>query len=492
MEGYNKTAIWIIALIMSWLEAVPYYGGVYRTLIERSQLSYDTAQTVFIVFYFSFVVVFSLIIREQRVKKMTYTGVAACFTLVMAGWLWPVSQMMYILHAFLGIAAALISIVFCYVFIYSFSPSTRVRATAGFEVVTCICGLLVNFILLKINSNLAFTFTCLVLLSILLLNSRFDPSSMTSPTTIEKRPVPVKLIAAAGTVIFILYVNSGFEYNVLNEMYKRINVETPGFGIEIMILQIVTYTVIYFMGSRVSKFGLVYVTLAAMGLANLFGAILPGQVFVAVTFIYIATCAGNIFVFVIMGDISLKYGRNFRTAGISLFACGMGAISGEFFGKWTIRMTIERTALAFTISMFTVFISFLIIPWLIKSINDELQSIIEDSCQDSKQTSMEEVKNDEQIPYQQHPQPGVLSSSEQKLQYACATLLEGNYLTPREFEIAELLLERLDNETIANRLFISQNTLKVHIRRIYQKFQVSRKKQFIDMVDSICIEMMKV
>ncbi len=52
-------------------------------------------------------------------------------------------------------------------------------------------------------------------------------------------------------------------------------------------------------------------------------------------------------------------------------------------------------------------------------------------------------------------------------------------LTKREFEILNLLIEGFDNQMIANKLFISIQTVRNHIRHIYEKLQVHSKSQAV-------------
>ncbi|MCM2279549.1 MAG: LuxR C-terminal-related transcriptional regulator [Oligoflexia bacterium] len=54
--------------------------------------------------------------------------------------------------------------------------------------------------------------------------------------------------------------------------------------------------------------------------------------------------------------------------------------------------------------------------------------------------------------------------------------LDGFELTPREKEIAELLVRGLSNREIMAQLFISKPTLKTHVNRIYKKLGPAREK----------------
>jgi DNA-binding CsgD family transcriptional regulator len=52
-------------------------------------------------------------------------------------------------------------------------------------------------------------------------------------------------------------------------------------------------------------------------------------------------------------------------------------------------------------------------------------------------------------------------------------------LTPREHEILGLIAEGLSNREIGERIFISENTVKTHSSRLFDKLQVKRRVQAV-------------
>ena len=52
-------------------------------------------------------------------------------------------------------------------------------------------------------------------------------------------------------------------------------------------------------------------------------------------------------------------------------------------------------------------------------------------------------------------------------------------LTPREYEILLLIAEGLSNREIGEKLFVSENTVKTHSSRLFDKMGVSRRVQAV-------------
>lgn len=53
-------------------------------------------------------------------------------------------------------------------------------------------------------------------------------------------------------------------------------------------------------------------------------------------------------------------------------------------------------------------------------------------------------------------------------------------LSKRELEVLQLMAEGLSNHQIAERLFVSLNTIKTHSGRVFEKLEVQRRTQAVD------------
>ena len=57
-------------------------------------------------------------------------------------------------------------------------------------------------------------------------------------------------------------------------------------------------------------------------------------------------------------------------------------------------------------------------------------------------------------------------------------------ITPRELEVLQLIAEGLSNKEMAERLFVSENTVKTHASRVFDKLGASRRTQAVQLAKS--------
>ncbi len=64
-------------------------------------------------------------------------------------------------------------------------------------------------------------------------------------------------------------------------------------------------------------------------------------------------------------------------------------------------------------------------------------------------------------------------------------LLKQLSISKREYEVLELIAGGLSNQEIADKLFVSQNTIKTHSSRLFEKLDVSRRTQAVEKAKSL-------
>lgn len=60
-------------------------------------------------------------------------------------------------------------------------------------------------------------------------------------------------------------------------------------------------------------------------------------------------------------------------------------------------------------------------------------------------------------------------------------------LSERELEVLELVSKGLSNKEIAGQLFVSINTVKTHLQKVYEKMEVHRRTQAVEKAKSLKI-----
>jgi DNA-binding CsgD family transcriptional regulator len=60
-------------------------------------------------------------------------------------------------------------------------------------------------------------------------------------------------------------------------------------------------------------------------------------------------------------------------------------------------------------------------------------------------------------------------------------------LSKRELEVLQLMAKGLSNQEIAGRLFVSLNTIKTHSAQIFEKMEVKRRTQAVEMAKRLSI-----
>lgn len=82
------------------------------------------------------------------------------------------------------------------------------------------------------------------------------------------------------------------------------------------------------------------------------------------------------------------------------------------------------------------------------------------------------------------PAPEPVLIVEDRVQRSCAELAERAQLTPRETDVLGYLAQGRSTQYMAEHLCISENTMKSHVRNVYQKLGVHSKQDIIDIVNA--------
>ncbi|MGI6549547.1 MAG: response regulator transcription factor [Syntrophomonadales bacterium] len=158
----------------------------------------------------------------------------------------------------------------------------------------------------------------------------------------------------------------------------------------------------------------------------------------------------DLFWWSILGEM-LDFGRNpARILGLGLSANVLGVLMGGVLGN-AITSIDPNTQKSSIIALTVVFITLIILPLLHKQLSMLLDNhaYLTMFSEKSPEKSIAAVKTNPLL----------------------------DQLTEREREIVELLLRGRTYKMIAGELFLSENTVKTHIKNIYSKFNIQSKAQ---------------
>jgi DNA-binding CsgD family transcriptional regulator len=212
------------------------------------------------------------------------------------------------------------------------------------------------------------------------------------------------------------------------------------------------FTLLHF-HERIQLRYLIYTGVSLLGLSFISFALLEntlGGFFLTITANEVAFALINIFIWTLLGELSYLYGYPYRFFGFGLFANIASTFTGGMIGSYLLLHGDSPRIFTAMFAAVAVFLTFIIIPWL----------------------------NERVMKNSQGTKPLWLADDEKLLE----NLSREAVLTPKETEIIELLLKGFSNRKIAGQLFISENTLKTHLRNIYRKFGVKQKRELLSQV----------
>lgn len=256
---------------------------------------------------------------------------------------------------------------------------------------------------------------------------------------------------------FILNLNGGLLYTnimpTVNQNFPVLeNFEFTGYISMLVILYVLTgrYKLerLVFLGASI--LGLSFISFALF-YDNLGGVILTAVLTDS------AFAMLDLFLWTTLGVLSFVYRMPYRFYGFVLAANVSSILVGGIVGQ-QIAVSENHAAITAFFAAAIIFLIFAIMPFIQDRIRKDLQRL------ESTQPEQKEPDGDKAAAVQVFLRPG-------------------ETLTPKEAEVLELIFSGMTNQEMADALYISINTLKTHLRHMYNKFGVQTKKQLMDLAN---------
>jgi len=461
MDKNRLYILWSLGAFFGWMLSFPFNGPVLFSISAVRNVSGAYLGFIFMAFHAIFLFLAHIIHRKgEHQKSIMILSASICIAISVLMWflnesLWP---------AFMGImgaASAFYVIEWSYFYTTGVAVTGRIKFMATIMIAANAIYYVLNVMSNKIPVGVLFLATLALLFSSLWLAYKVKNDSKISDVyqLTSKQPFPVMLVAVLCLLVFGLYINGGLMFSVIYPSFRQFE----NISIYYRYLPYIAgLLILWFFGEKLEKMFPVYMGTSLLGMAFVSFAILGSSVwcyFITETLIQGALAFLDLFLWTLLGDMAAIYGHTFRIFGYGLSSNVAGIFVGGLMGDSIFYSSAVRNTVTGMLAAGVIFITFLIIPWLDRHIQKHFTAKI--LCT----STVDENKKTEKCPIQ-----------------PIRLLPNVELLTAREIEIAILLLKGYANKEISMELYISENTLKVHTRHIYQKIGVSNRKELLQLI----------
>lgn len=458
-KGLNQRRISTagFSLFFAWLLAFPFEGQVLNILAEEALAEGADLNSVTIFAHFIGLFSSGFFIKRQFAAKMTMIlSTVVCMAGSLIFFL-PFSILWYIALVAMAFFAGLVVASWGFYFKSYSPPEQRLKTAADVLILSNIIMILANVLAVTISAYLSLGFLIIILLGALLITFRLEASPSEKLTKIvagsqQGLTTILKPLAFLCVFIVIITINSGLMYQVV----------TPAFG-EYQLLAsyfwavpyIVALLILRSLSPKINKAYILYVAMIMIGLSFVAFMLLDTSV---ISYLIINTLmlgafgVCDLFWWSILGS-TFDYADNpAQILGIGLSMNVLGIIIGGVIGNQINAMENGPFYTA-VIALVVLFAVMILLPLL----NVQLTRLLKNHPFIIEFASMVESEQDQALVF----------------------FKENKQLTDKESEVVKLLLRGYTYKAMSENLFISENTLKYHIKNIYQKLNINSKMELI-------------
>ncbi len=446
----------IMPLYFGWLLSFPYYGPVLHSA-GPDNLPANTLSLLFITFHAGTYLFCGFLLKNSGYwyKLMTYslaaTLLTSLFLFLPFDWLWPLGM------AMLGISSTFFILGWCSLYSLYAPIKRRFQLMAAVIIWANVIFIIFNLLQKILIPQLLLAVILVPLLILLVILLKIPINFIHSPQRVKSSfSAPAMPLIIICFFIIVLYLNGGLMYRVI---MPEIEMGLPYYTYYRYLFYVLVVFLMFRFGKNIEQKITLYFAISSLGLAFISFAIFNSTFLgfmVTGSLIEGAFALLDLFVWTTLASLAFIYRAPFQFFGLGLAANTSSIVIGNIIGSRLLLSIDDYHFLAAALASSTIFISLMIMPWLHHHI--EKRYYIAQQIDDSWSDDIEAAN-----PYNNLKQ----------------YLVQGQYLTRREEEITKLMLQGLTNKQVANNLSISENTVKSHLKNIYVKFGVHKKRDLV-------------
>lgn len=446
----------VFSLFFSWLLAVPFEGQVLYALVERYHIDPYTMIFGSIIAHFAGLVLCGFIIKTiKSAKRLILFSIVFCMAGSGVFFFGPSILWNIVLISSSFLAGTCVA-AWGYYFKSGTPSNERIKTAADVLIYSNIIMILINITAIHLSPYAGLG------LSILMLGGAFYFAvQLPVHTQMMANPQPVKIEKEISTVkplmflclfVVVITVNSGLMYQVINPAFEHLEWLVSWYW---AVPYIIALFIMKNLPRKTNRTYILYVAIAMIGLAYIAFMSFDRSAasYLVVNTLMLGACGVfDLFWWSILGEM-LDLDKNpARILGVGLSANVLGVLLGGFVGNIITASEVpshKPSALALVVVCITLII--------LMPLHKQLSKLLKNHVFLTELSEM--------------------SSGQQDKAIASFALI--GQLTEREREISALLLKGMTNKMIASELFLSQNTVKTHIKNIYSKLNVQSRMELV-------------
>ena len=449
----------VFSLFFAWILSFPFEGQLIYALTEQFSLNAD--HIVFTAIFSHFIGLFIcgfFIKTAAAAKKMILIASLVCLFGSIA-FFFPIRGAMMPLIDVLSFAAGLFVASWAYFFKRGTPAGERIKTAADVLIYSNILMIIINAASVLISSYAGLALAALLLVATLIFATKLDDKDHADlPKALPNKQLSaLKPLAFLCIFVVVITINSGLMYEVINPAFEHFETLSVWYW---AVPYIIALIIMRNLPQKANRPYILYVAIAMIGFAFLFFMILSRGVssYLVIDTLMLGACGiFDLFWWSILGEMLDLSQNPAKLFGIGLSANVFGVLIGGVIGNLIFSADpfgINPTIIALVV----VFIALMLLPLLNKSLSNVLLNHVYLSR--------------------------ISGLTEQEQAQEFADIFRRAKLTERECEIISLLLKGRTYKMIATELYLSENTIKTHLKNAYSKLNVRNKAELINIVEN--------
>lgn len=436
------------SLFSGWLLSLPFEGQVLFSLVEQQQLVGSRHIFLGIGAHFLGLALSGLFARYWAIRKAMLTVIGICI-LGSSVFFFPYSMLWDLSLVIISFCAGLFVGWWGFYFKKYSSPEARVKTAAELLIYSNILMIATNLLTVHSSARLGLTAAIALLFAAFFCLHKLEEVAF-EPECDSPGQAPMSSLVFLLAFVLIITINSGFMYQVVNPAFAHLKQLASCYWALPYILAVV---VMRNLPAKFNRAYLLYIALSMIGISFLLFMWLDrsaASYLVIDTLMLSAFGICDLFWWSILGSY-LDYTTNpAQVLGLGLSMNVLGVLLGSMVSKMALKNHVTVSG----VGLLVIFISIIILPLLYAKLTAYLK----------KHVFLIQFGEPEQDEEQ-----GLFEFKAQR------------GLTDKETKVVALLLRGYTYKAAAEALFISENTMRYHIKNIYQKLNINSKMELIEL-----------